>query len=915
MRIVFQYLLIICSSYSKVVVGQIIFPGGSSGSTFVSGNNNNNKPRPVYQQQGTSSNPYGSFPPKKPPGAGLGSSFAPQKFPQQNGKPDGLPPTSDGCTDFTGSSGVCVPNVLCVEFFEQIAARTSISRESCNLADGTIGVCCPVGSAAAAYFTGSSGVCVPNVLCVEFFEQIAARTSISRESCNLADGTIGVCCPVGSAAAALRPPPRPTEGKVFDVNPSLQGIETRQFSRSDINTAVTSTRDSLQTILEIEKRLKENGDYLPKGTPAFYHQQFFQVSPESHELARLALGGIEATRQIANSFGLGPLEAGFGLQRFTLEGTDLSDFCPPPPKCDRKSLTYRTTDGSCNNLDKPSWGKSNTPMQRLLPPTYHDGIWEPRKLSASGQPLKSARLVSASTIFDADKPDHFFTQFVTQFGQFLDHDITHAGVFKLDPAENTGIMCCRNGQPIVPAPHPSCMPIEIPNQDRFYARYRQKCMEFVRAIPAPRPGCTLGWAEQMNVNSHYLDGSAVYGSHEEEARNLRLFRNGQLQVLNTGSHHLPMLPLADNEGDDCTNKTAGIRCFKAGDDRVNEQIGLTLIHLVWVREHNRVAGELQALNPHWDDERLFQESRRIVVAELQHIVYNEWLPLILGPRYMFNFRLFPQREGFSREYDPSIDPSVTNEFATAAFRFGHTLLQRTYQNGQPIIPAPHPSCMPIEIPNEDRFYARYRQKCMEFVRAIPAPRPGCTLGWAEQMNVNSHYLDGSAVYGSHEEEARNLRLFRNGQLQVLNTGSHHLPMLPLADNEGDDCTNKTAGIRCFKAGDDRVNEQIGLTLIHLVWVREHNRVAGELQALNPHWDDERLFQESRRIVVAELQHIVYNEWLPLILGPRYMFNFRLFPQREGFSREYDPSIDPSVTNEFATAAFRFGHTLLQRTYQ
>ena len=54
-----------------------------------------------------------------------------------------------------------------------------------------------------------------------------------------------------------------------------------------------------------------------------------------------------------------------------------------------------------------------------------------------------------------------------------------------------------------------------------------------------------------------------------------------------------------------------------GDSRANEQPGLTVYHTVWVREHNRVAKELKYLNSHWNDERLYQEARKILIAEMQ----------------------------------------------------------------------------------------------------------------------------------------------------------------------------------------------------------------------------------------------------------------------------------------------------------
>lgn len=70
----------------------------------------------------------------------------------------------------------------------------------------------------------------------------------------------------------------------------------------------------------------------------------------------------------------------------------------------------------------------------------------------------------------------------------------------------------------------------------------------------------------------------------------------------------------------------------AGDFRFSQTTLLAIIHSLFYRMHNIIATSLTALNPCWDDDKLFFESRRINIAFYQHIIYNEWLPLVLGEK-------------------------------------------------------------------------------------------------------------------------------------------------------------------------------------------------------------------------------------------------------------------------------------------
>lgn len=295
-----------------------------------------------------------------------------------------------------------------------------------------------------------------------------------------------------------------------------------------------------------------------------------------------------------------------------------------------------------------------TALNRILPPAYGDGIDSPRK-STTGAQLPSARVLSNKLTRDLSNPDPRWSALMMSFGQFVDHDMSHTPVFKNG---NQDIDCC-NSDAQGDLFSSMCLPIPVPRNDNLNTR----CMNLARSQVAAPLDCSIRYREQQNQLTHWLDTSQIYGSSQAELRELRSGRSGKL-----GTARNNLLPT------DTTETCEEGDCFKAGDGRVNEQPGLSILHTMFLREHNRVAGQLANINPGWNDEKLFQEAKRIVNAEFQHIVYNEWLPAVLGKRYMNTYGLFPLTSGFSSDYDPSIDPRINNEFSAAAMRFGHSLI-------------------------------------------------------------------------------------------------------------------------------------------------------------------------------------------------------------------------------------------------
>ncbi|XP_044758013.1 peroxidase [Coccinella septempunctata] len=383
---------------------------------------------------------------------------------------------------------------------------------------------------------------------------------------------------------------------------------------------------------------------------------------------------LDISINLARTYGLTYEEIEKGLPLIDTSKTLIREVCPPfLSNVECRAGKYRRLDGLCTNLEHPTWGSINTPFTRLLGPLFADGMNAPR-ISVKGHDLPPSRVVSRTMHPDDGFHDHAGTVMIIAWGQFMDHDYTLTAT-PLDPRNRNDPEECCNRPPHLK--HPYCNEIRIPEDDYFYRLFGVKCIDFVRGFPAARPGCRLGSRVPFNTLTGVLDANTVYGKTDYEARKLREGFGGLLRMNPAFREYglKDLLPLKlDVPDEGCTRPNSSMFCFEAGEIRVNEQLVLTCMHTLMAREHNRLAKGLAQVNPHWDDETLFQEARRINIAIVQHITYNEFLPILLGKDVMQKFGLLLQKDGYWDGYDPNVNPNVIDAFAAAAYRFGHSLL-------------------------------------------------------------------------------------------------------------------------------------------------------------------------------------------------------------------------------------------------
>ncbi|KAL7873060.1 hypothetical protein AOLI_G00121310 [Acnodon oligacanthus] len=348
------------------------------------------------------------------------------------------------------------------------------------------------------------------------------------------------------------------------------------------------------------------------------------------------------------------------------------------------SEKYRTISGVCNNRNNPLWGAASTVLARWLPAEYEDGESQPKGWNTghqySGFQLPAVREVSNIIMQSSSQvtlEDEAYSQLLVDWGQYIDHDISFTPQSTSKASFLEGFDClhmCENSDP--------CFPIQIPPHDKLFGS--KSCLPFFRSSPACLSGPTrtlqaqqMLQRQQMNLITSFLDASTVYGHSVDSENALRNLSSSEgLLAVNSkyadhGGH--PYLPFVNRTPSKCIQQPGSgprerVECFLAGDSRVNEILPLAALHTVWLREHNRIATQLKQLNAHWSSETTYQETRKIIGALHQIITMRDYIPKVLGKE------AFDQIIGRYEGYDETINPSVSNVFATAAFRFGHATI-------------------------------------------------------------------------------------------------------------------------------------------------------------------------------------------------------------------------------------------------
>jgi hypothetical protein len=312
---------------------------------------------------------------------------------------------------------------------------------------------------------------------------------------------------------------------------------------------------------------------------------------------------------------------------------------------------YRTLDGFGNNLKHPYWGTPNTPFTRQGPKNYDDGISSIRK-SVTGAELPNPRKLVMDVLDKAEFKQRTVNNLTTFFilsNFYISHDQAHQTPVEAYNNCNE-IRCCSSGNKKVldhSVSHSACLPIAISKEDEFYGPANIGCLNMIRSEPVSSP-TTIETGEILNRVTGFLDHSIIYGSDLKENTKIRSFVGGK--ILLSKNNILPV----DADG----------KYTKISDRLTNVPIG-AIVPVLLSRNHNNLAEGLAAKNPSWNDEKLFQEARRLNIALFEQLFFQKHFEAATNLT-------------MTGTYNATVNPSPTVEFITAAYRFFHVFMNPTF---------------------------------------------------------------------------------------------------------------------------------------------------------------------------------------------------------------------------------------------
>ena len=252
--------------------------------------------------------------------------------------------------------------------------------------------------------------------------------------------------------------------------------------------------------------------------------------------------------------------------------------------CDERSLTARTEDGTCNILENPAEGSVHTNFGRNVDPAsvYAE--------NASGNLLTPNPREVSNLIMSRGgdfKPATTLNFIATSWIQFMVHDWFDHG------------------------PRTDANPIEFPLPPGDVLG--SGTMSVQRTRPDPDVSGDESVVTYENINTHWWDGSQLYGSDKDTNDEVRSFVDGKLEVDGNGR-----LPTEFLSGKPVTGFNQ------------NWWVGLSMMHHLFTLEHNAIADMLKANNPGKSDQWLFDKARLINSALMAKIHTVEWTPAILA---------------------------------------------------------------------------------------------------------------------------------------------------------------------------------------------------------------------------------------------------------------------------------------------